>query len=598
MLNSLILLAVLHAWLCKAQITHSIHLDNGTLQGLQCPNSKAYGYLSIPYAEPPIGDLRLAAPSPFKGSYNGSYTNTAPSCFQFGTNFLESGNVSEDCLYLDIWTPFDGTNASDLPVKVWIYGGGNTAGGTSDPAYDGCNSAADAVHVSVGYRLGPLGGLALPSAGIGGNYHIQDILLGLQWVQTNIAAFGGDKDKVLLFGQSAGADNSFVIATLPQAPSLIKATILESGGGEDDQTVEGQQSYMEAFVAALNCSSSDGSCIRSKSAQDMNQALTKLPNDPKVDGSSTLIGPNKNRWHALVDCDIVPAQPADVGVKVPTIYGSTTQESTLFVFPLAPGFDPKKYSQAIYDEYLVRNFGPFASEVNATYPASAYNESGEGIYNVMVQVDTDSGYKCPAFRGLQAAAKNGVAVWTYSWGQAPTCDWYNLIPNAPLFLKAFGACHTSEVPYVFGNTEMLAAPNGTCSLSKAEKNLSSTIVRSWNNMAANANPGFWWPQFTFNNTLGINVENATVTAGVVDYSSCEFWGRINAQIRQNVTAVAYEPTCSGKGSNSTVGNGNSTSTTGAPKPHITTSLASRRIKPDVLPVYQLLFGLGVALLFL
>lgn len=98
-----------------------------------------------------------------------------------------------DSLYLDVWVPPNATSTSSLPVKVWIYGGSETAGGISDPLYDGCNLAMDnTLVVSINYRLGPLGWLALQSAGIGGNMGLQDILLGLSWVQSNIAAFGGD----------------------------------------------------------------------------------------------------------------------------------------------------------------------------------------------------------------------------------------------------------------------------------------------------------------------------------------------------------------------------------------------------------------------
>jgi len=120
-----------------------------------------------------------------------------------------------------------------LPVKVWLYGGSNEGGAVSQPLYDGCNSAVDSIVVSVNYRLGPLGFLAYPDAGITGNYAIQDQLLALRWVQDEISAFGGDPDKVLLFGQSAGAADSYILSSLPQAPSLFRAVALESGGGRD-----------------------------------------------------------------------------------------------------------------------------------------------------------------------------------------------------------------------------------------------------------------------------------------------------------------------------------------------------------------------------
>ena len=143
-------------------------------------------------------------------------------------------------LYLDIYAPANATSASGLPVKVWLYGGTYEVGGISDPLYTGCFSSADAIVVTVNYRLGPLGYLALENTTLVGNYGTQDQLQALRWVQDNIAAFGGDpvgreagmdnvtlltmnQSKVLLFGQSAGATTSFALATLPEIKSLVNA---------------------------------------------------------------------------------------------------------------------------------------------------------------------------------------------------------------------------------------------------------------------------------------------------------------------------------------------------------------------------------------
>lgn len=151
-------------------------------------------------------------------------------------------------LYLNIWTPSNAIKTSKLPVRVWVYGGSDTSGGIDYSLYDGCNVAEEgSILVSINYRLGPLGFMALNSAGIYGNQGIQDVLLGLDWVQKEISAFGGDpvcgkdqgsgpganhlfiiQDKVVLTGQSAGATDIHTIATLPQAPSLFNSAIVES----------------------------------------------------------------------------------------------------------------------------------------------------------------------------------------------------------------------------------------------------------------------------------------------------------------------------------------------------------------------------------
>lgn len=114
-----------------------------------------------------------------------------------------------------------------------MFGGGNVVGDIGNPLYDACNLATDAIIVAFNYRLGPLGFLGLVDAGIKGNMALHDSLLALQWVKENIAAFGGDANKVMMFGQSAGADNVFTVSALPQAEKLLSGVVLESGGGID-----------------------------------------------------------------------------------------------------------------------------------------------------------------------------------------------------------------------------------------------------------------------------------------------------------------------------------------------------------------------------
>lgn len=182
-------------------------------------------------------------------------------------------------LYLDVWVPPNATSTSNLPVKVWIYGGGEQGGGIQNPMYDGCNLAAhDTLLVSINYRLGPLGFLTLASAGIAGNFGIQDLVLGLEWVQSHITAFGGNpvsfstsfpdsfleimltvfqQEKVLLFGESAGASNTFLISTLPNVTSLINAAVWESGAGPQLATPAVANTLGTAFATRLNCSTAD-----------------------------------------------------------------------------------------------------------------------------------------------------------------------------------------------------------------------------------------------------------------------------------------------------------------------------------------------------
>lgn len=160
-------------------------------------------------------------------------------------------------LHLDVYVPPNAHEHSGFPVKVYAHGGGNTGGGISWPLYDACNLANDAIVVTFNYRVGPLGFLPLDSAGIKGNAAIKDSIMALRWVKTNIARFGGMPDRVMLFSQSAGSDNSFVLSTLPEAKELISSVIFQSGGGLDVTSYDLAQKSGAAYAEYLNCSTTD-----------------------------------------------------------------------------------------------------------------------------------------------------------------------------------------------------------------------------------------------------------------------------------------------------------------------------------------------------
>lgn len=185
--------------------------------------------------------------------------------------------------------------------------------------------------VSVNYRLGPLGWLALANnSDIAGNMGLQDQLLGLQWVQDNIGAFGGDPKKVVLQGQSAGAEDVFTIAALPQAPKLISAVIAESGGGRDTHLNDTAYFLGSNYVATLNCTTADTACIKSKSTAEIQAAFNNaslLNNIPlPALGVAT---PNSFLFGPFLDGKVVPSQASDVGVQVPAIFGSSKSSHTI-----------------------------------------------------------------------------------------------------------------------------------------------------------------------------------------------------------------------------------------------------------------------------
>ncbi|KAI8966321.1 alpha/beta-hydrolase [Daldinia sp. FL1419] len=512
---------------CKTVKTRS-----GIVHGGQCDTVDVNYFHSIPYAKPPLGELRFAPPEPYYNSCGViNATKPAPACIQFSGLFDEHTATSEDCLYLDIWAPASATPESKLPVKVWLYGGGNEGGGISDPTYNGCFSAVDSIVVSINYRVGPLGYLALFDLGLTGNYGIMDQLLGLRWVQDNIAAFGGDTSEVLLFGQSAGASDSFVIATLPEAPDLIKAAALESGAGRDLSTVADTKIWYSEFLHGLNCTKEDLSCLQSARVDTVRAAVAAMPS-PNIMTVYTALSNNGTRssWTPVIDGRVIKEQPSAVGVRVPSIIGSTTREGSLFVLgSYATVWKGKAPSASDYDDFLYLNFGPLAKRVNETFPlASTFNGS---TLAAMEAILTQVSYQCPSYRALQRAEKKGVPVWSYQFAHQPSCSWYAAVD--PNWLTLLGATHTSEIPFVFNMTSLMPPPDGNCTFSKTEQIMARAMSRAWTDMAQLGAPGDEanWPAWTSHEKKGVVIKDA-MDVGVVDHATCDFWGEVNEELNR------------------------------------------------------------------
>ncbi|KAL6801428.1 alpha/beta-hydrolase [Trichoderma sp. SZMC 28013] len=517
-----------------SQSTPVVTTRDGTLLGGRCSTTDVNFFLSIPYANPPT---RFHAPSPYTGAYHDrNATTPAPACPQFGTTFIETGKQSEDCLFLDIFVPAHKPHKSKLPVKIWIYGGSNEAGGISNAMYTGCYAAENVIQVNINYRQGPLGFLAVQKAGINGNFGIQDQLLALKWIKANIESFGGDPDKMVLFGQSAGAFDTFTIATLNDAPDLISAAIMQSGGGSDFASVAEAQPWNELFVTTLGCQPSDFSCIDSKSVAEMQQAVLAMPAGvgPSIGSPIAHIGRGFS-WGPLVDGKIIPKAPASAGVKVPSIFGSTATEGMLFVLATYSK-NLTTQTQATYDDFLNYQFGPYASRVNLTYPLSKFPRSASAPNSADAAISavyTDYAYKCTAYRGLQKGIANKVPVFTYFFDRTPSCTWLTSVPNTPFVHSFLGATHTAELPFVFGVLDGLPAPGGNCTSTSAELQLSKEIISSWDSMAATGTPGCDWPRyFEQGKDKGLGMmylANETVV-GKVDYSICSFWDEIRDEL--------------------------------------------------------------------
>src|SRR6266568_1625211 len=216
-------------------VAASVTVDGGRVEGTV--ENGLQVYRGIPFAAPPVGDLRWRAPQPVKPWQGVRRADKfAPACMQVAGPATALQPPSEDCLYLNVWTPAR-SSSERLPVMVWIHGGGFRAGATSEPIYNGDHLAKKGVVVvSITYRLGPFGFLAHAglsaeeSRHVSGNYGLFDMISGLQWVQRNIAAFGGDPARATIFGESAGGIAVSMLCASPLAKGLFQGAISQSGG--------------------------------------------------------------------------------------------------------------------------------------------------------------------------------------------------------------------------------------------------------------------------------------------------------------------------------------------------------------------------------
>lgn len=241
---------------CGNEPSLVINVEGGLIEGMETVKDGVYVFKGIPYAAPPVGDLRWREPQsviPWEGirpadQFANPCTQSPHTPGGYTPEFFFQGDpeFSEDCLYLNVWTPAPHQPSKKLPVALWIHGGGYTAGWGSEPEMDGAEWASHGVIlVTFNYRLGIFGFFTHPllssesEHGVSGNYGMLDQIAALKWVKNNIARFGGDPDRVTIFGQSAGAMSVQTLVTSPLSKDLISGAIIQSGGGISDRPILG-----------------------------------------------------------------------------------------------------------------------------------------------------------------------------------------------------------------------------------------------------------------------------------------------------------------------------------------------------------------------
>ena len=349
--------------------TKPVMTQAGWVRGFKDTETNTCVWRGIPYAEPPVEDLRWKPPqsvSPWQGVRPA--TQWAPRCIQKGimeaVNVDPSGKMSEDCLYLNIWSP---KPEGKFPVMVWIHGGGYTGGTANSPMYWGDRIAnqAEVVLVSINYRLNIFGFLALPALQkedpnqSTGNYGSMDQVMALKWVKNNIANFGGDPNNITIFGESAGGWSICTMLATPLAKGLFHKAILESGGCEASASLEKGFKQGEEFARQLGCQPDDLNCLRKIPAKKL----------LKVVGIelSGFVFINHHDGYFLTNTPLAMIRSGKFN-NVPLIAGSNRDEMSVLVslYKEMRKAEPEQYKELMFKNFEITP--EEAEQVVALYP--------------------------------------------------------------------------------------------------------------------------------------------------------------------------------------------------------------------------------------
>lgn len=457
---------------CQIETTK---VTGGELQGVV--EDGVASFKGIPFAAPPVGDLRWKPPQPLKpwagvrkadAFEPGPVQDTAMIAIMGG-----SSEVSEDCLYLNVWTPAKSTD-ENLPVMVWIYGGAFMGGMTSIPLYDGTRLAQKGVVVvSIAYRVGPFGFLAHPEltkegGGASGCYGLQDQVAGLRWVKDNIAQFGGDPSRVTIFGESAGGISVSMLTVVPAARGLFQRAISESGGsmapvkygdeaGQNVRSLKTAEEMGKKFLSKLGAK--DIEAARALSAKEIQGAVSGMGLFwPAADGK-TIPGDQYKLFEAGKFHD------------TPILIGTNSDEGALFV---RSSVTPEAFEKRIRESY-----GPAAEAILKVYPHSTDAEALESSQDIFRE--TAFAWHTWAWAKLQCQKGKHKAFVYYFDHRTP------MSPN--------GANHGAEISYVFRN---LGGWGGEPR--PEDVKLSDLMSSYWVNFARSGDPNGpglpEWPAFT------------------------------------------------------------------------------------------------------
>ncbi|MFC9844427.1 carboxylesterase/lipase family protein [Streptomyces sp. NPDC060223] len=418
----------------------TVRTGQGSVRGKE--NDGVHAFLGLPYAAPPVGALRWRPPAP-PAPWSGVREATA-----FGAAAMQTaGNgrgpglgaeQSEDCLYLNVWTP-EPDGAAQLPVMVWIHGGGFIGGSASDPLFSGETLARHGVVVvSVNYRLGAFGFLTDPRTGT--NFAVGDWVAALTWVAENITAFGGDPGNVTVFGQSAGAVAVRTLLSTPSARGLFHRGIIQSAGFED-YAVAASPSYERAARATEEVfgflGSKDPDELRQLSAERVREASWATAGTTAPPGQ--VHTPANLVWYPTVDGEVVTEGFSNWPANLPVMFGSTQDEARFFDRPDGlhgrPGLDPAEV-------YTPRTLAAMAGTLGGSRAddiLADFDSRGLTTYEALAELSTSAVWHEPELTSYERFTALGRTCYSYRFARVS--------PSARR--SGMLAFHMAELPYLF-----------------------------------------------------------------------------------------------------------------------------------------------------
>ncbi|PWN86764.1 hypothetical protein FA10DRAFT_297766 [Acaromyces ingoldii] len=477
----------------------------GSIRG-NAPDAKGIrSFKGIPFAEPPVGNLRWQSPrSPQLWNTTLDTTKFGQSCWSFLTLVPPPTVESEDCLTVNVWSPATDTQ-DNLPVMVWIYGGGFQFGSTAEARYDGSGLASkDVVLVSLNYRMGLFGFLALSEldkeGSSSGNYGLQDQLFGLQWVKENIALFGGDPSKVTIFGESAGAHAVGLLVSSPESKGLISGAILESGAFWDSvsgslRTPAEARAFGQDFLQRMAVSSV--AQLRVMSAQTLVTAGQWTPTtDPVISAFSPSI-----------DGFVLPTTPAEAFATghqalVSLLAGWNGAEYNAFV-----PFELPHLTAQLFEQAAMVPFGSDLGQFKELYPDATIEQLNSSAETLC----SDTVIRQQTWDAVDKQSRHVPSTYAYFYTYASP---YSPVPG-----------HTAEIPFVFGTLNSTTVAGGSGVPTAADEKISDTIMTYWTNFAKTGDPNgpglATWPKYTSEAHEVIMLANV-VSAGVYSLDRFQF----------------------------------------------------------------------------